>query len=93
MSSPAVGTLILPKIHSAEDLDFVSQAIKESGRNTPLNIVPSIESAKGLWNLGGISGWKAKDAYNNGSMGKLSALLVSLSVLLSSLVRIAYFIR
>jgi citrate lyase beta subunit len=48
--------------------------VKESGRSAPLNIVPSIESARGLWNLGAIAGWKASGGNDIGV--RLSAVLV-----------------
>lgn len=85
MQNPAVSTLVLPKIHCAEDLTFVSQAmIKVSERTNPpsnvtqhrsepMRIIPSIESARGLWWIGDIASWKS--GHENG--GVLSALLVS----------------
>ncbi|THV00864.1 beta subunit of citrate lyase [Dendrothele bispora CBS 962.96] len=77
LRSSSVRTLILPKIHSGEDLDYVSSSISTpisiSEREKPLRIVPSIESARALWNLGGIAGWKTKQLPLNG--GVLSALL------------------
>ncbi len=85
MQNPAVSTLVLPKIHCAEDLTFVSQAmIKVSERINsssnvtqhrpePMRIIPSIGSARGLWWIGDIAGWKS--GHENG--GVLSALLVS----------------
>ncbi|TFK40681.1 Pyruvate/Phosphoenolpyruvate kinase-like domain-containing protein [Crucibulum laeve] len=77
ISMPNVRSLILPKIHSAEDLDFVSDAVNATAaqcpRNAPLNIIPSIESAKGMWNLGNIARWNSKHTFSSG--GKLSALL------------------
>ncbi|KAF8073632.1 Pyruvate/Phosphoenolpyruvate kinase-like domain-containing protein [Lyophyllum atratum] len=76
-SSPAVETLVLPKIHSAEDLDTVSRAVYNAYKTTPrdsiLNIVPSIESARASLNLGGIAGWKSQ--HGSGYGGHLSALL------------------
>ncbi|KAF5369391.1 hypothetical protein D9758_002808 [Tetrapyrgos nigripes] len=77
LRSSSVQTLILPKIHSGEDLDYVSSsistALSASSREKPLRIVPSIESAKGLWNLGNIAGWKTKNVSLNG--GVVSAVL------------------
>lgn len=71
---------MLPKIHSAEDLDYVSRSIrntamaKGSSRRSFVNIVPSIESAKASWNLGEIAGWKSDYGFEAG--GRLTALLV-----------------
>ncbi|GLB38507.1 putative C-C_Bond_Lyase of the TIM-Barrel fold [Lyophyllum shimeji] len=74
---PAVRSLVLPKIHSAENLHYVSQAIynasKRASRDTVLNIIPSIESARASWNLGAIAGWKS--AHGSASGGHLTALL------------------
>lgn len=71
-------TLILPKIHSAQDIHHVSREVYTASRNkprdSPLRIVPSIESARALWNLGGIAGWKSEHGSELG--GSLSALLV-----------------
>ncbi|KAF8158260.1 citrate lyase beta subunit [Crassisporium funariophilum] len=75
ISESNVHTLILPKIHSPQDLDHVSDAIFSS-RNTPgspnLRIIPSIESARGIWNLGSIAGWRSKHSSTGGA---LSAIL------------------
>lgn len=72
-------TLVLPKIHSAEDLHHVSRQIyatnKETPRNPPLNIVSSVESARASWNLGSIAQWKSE--YGSELGGRLTALLVS----------------
>ncbi|KAG6910701.1 hypothetical protein DXG01_008745 [Tephrocybe rancida] len=77
VNSGAVHTLILPKIHSAQDLHHVSSAVnsalKRTSRATPFNIVPSIESAKASFNLGEIASWKSKAGATTG--GRLSALL------------------
>ncbi|KAF9464220.1 citrate lyase beta subunit [Collybia nuda] len=76
-SLTSVETLILPKIHSAQDIYHVSRAIRVASGNQPreesLKIVPSIESAQALWNLGSIAGWKSE--YGSEAGGKLSALL------------------
>ncbi|KAF8827479.1 hypothetical protein HHX47_DHR4000125 [Lentinula edodes] len=64
LQSPSVQTLILPKIHSAQDLHYVSRHIHQISQKhpheTPLRIVPSIESARALWNLGAIAGWQSE---------------------------------
>ncbi|KAF9013387.1 Pyruvate/Phosphoenolpyruvate kinase-like domain-containing protein [Cyathus striatus] len=77
ISVPSVRSLILPKIHSAQDLDYVSDHVhaifQSTSRKPALNIIPSIESAKGMWNLGNIANWTSKHGQESG--GKLSALL------------------
>jgi len=77
ISQSTVQTLILPKIHSHQDLDYVSDAISSSGRDFSqrpnLQVVTSIESAQGIWNLGSIAGWKSK--HNPQAGGELSAIL------------------
>jgi citrate lyase subunit beta-like protein len=77
----SVTTLVLPKIHSAQDLHYVSREIRNihvasprDPKKSPLRIVASIESAKGLWNLGDIAAWKSE--YGSHLGGSLSALLV-----------------
>lgn len=86
ISQSNVQTLILPKIHSHQDLDYVSDALAVSSCSSPgfsqrpnLQLVPSIESARGIWNLGSIAGWKSR--YNPQLGGELSAILVRLSFL------------
>ncbi|KAH7910848.1 citrate lyase beta subunit [Hygrophoropsis aurantiaca] len=76
----AVGTLVLPKIHTARDLHHVSRAIHKSvtysSRHStvpPLRMVASIESARGTWNLGDIASWTSE--YGAEAGGKLDALL------------------
>ena len=81
ISQKNVQTLILPKIHSHEDLNYVSDAIAEfySSHGSPyrpnLQLVPSIESARAILNLGSIAGWKSR--HNPQMGGELSAILVS----------------
>ena len=62
---PIVQTLVLPKIHSTADLDKVSQTISQcfSSRSTkdPIRVVASIESARSLWSIGDIAGWKSRE--------------------------------
>ncbi|KAJ7065899.1 citrate lyase beta subunit [Mycena belliarum] len=70
-TSPAVGSLVLPKVHSADDLHIVSKAI-HAVRGNPLGLIASIESARALWNIGAIAGWKS-DCGKSG--GTLTALL------------------
>ncbi|KAI6166796.1 citrate lyase beta subunit [Pisolithus thermaeus] len=74
LKSPAVGTLVLPKINSTEDLDHVSRTIyQHSTPSCPLRIVASLESARSIWNLRDIVQWKSKFGAQNG--GQLGALL------------------
>lgn len=77
VSNTSVTTLVLPKIHSKEDLDYASDAVQSAllgcHRDKPLNIVPSIESARAMWNLGDIAKWKSKHGPQCG--GEISALL------------------
>lgn len=72
-----VTSLILPKIHTAQDLDYVSECIYDiymtTDRESPLSIIPSIESARGMMNLQHIAGWGSKLGRQMG--GRLSALL------------------
>ncbi|KAF7291660.1 HpcH-HpaI domain-containing protein [Mycena chlorophos] len=72
-SSKRVGSLVLPKVHAAEDLDVVSQALTAANRvvSNSLDLIASIESARASFNLGEIAGWKAKDTLG----GTLTALL------------------
>ncbi|EIW81318.1 citrate lyase beta subunit [Coniophora puteana RWD-64-598 SS2] len=72
---PAISTVILPKIHSAQDLHHVSRALSfaREGTSEPLRIVASIESARAAWNLGEISGWQSE--YGSERGGQLDSLL------------------
>ena len=83
MNTPHIRTLVLPKIHSPEDLDLVSKLISHSSaswsasgsgriRRCPLQLVASIESARSLWNVGNIAQWKPR----NGHEVALTTLLV-----------------
>ena len=79
ISQSNVQTLILPKIHSHQDLEYVSNAVavfssRGSSQRPNLQIVPSIECARGIWNLGSIAGWKSN--HNPQVGGELSAILV-----------------
>lgn len=70
--------MVLPKIHSSEDLDVVSDKVAVSRgklQDPSLNIIPSIESAKGMFNLGSIAQWKSIHGPDAG--GNLNSLLVS----------------
>lgn len=70
--------MVLPKIHSPQDLDYMTRTFYQVSnmRERPLRIISSVESAKGLWNLGGIAGWTSE--YGAMLGGTLSALLVCL---------------
>ncbi|EJC97995.1 beta subunit of citrate lyase [Fomitiporia mediterranea MF3/22] len=79
VSIPHVRTLVLPKIHSAEHLDDVAELVSWASssatpqpRTQPLRLVASIESARGLWNIGHIAEWKS---HNGPTGGVLRALL------------------
>ncbi|KAJ3830638.1 citrate lyase beta subunit [Lentinula raphanica] len=76
LQSPSVRTLILPKIHSAQDLHYVSRHIQQTyqkyPKDFPLRIIPSIESARALWNLGTIAGWQSEhDPLEGGAVSGL----------------------
>ncbi|EKM49597.1 uncharacterized protein PHACADRAFT_214142 [Phanerochaete carnosa HHB-10118-sp] len=72
-----IRTLVIPKVHSIQELDVVSTQIHAANsRKTspdPVNIVASIESARALYNVGEIAGWQSKFRPELG--GKLTALL------------------
>ena len=82
MRLPCVRTLVLPKIHSAQDLHFVSEHIYMTYRahkirnlhGPPVQLVASIESAKAMHNLSEIASWQSTWGPERG--GKLAALLV-----------------
>ena len=76
IQSPSVDTLVLPKVNSPRDLDFVSKCISESqiARSLPLRIVASIESATALWHIGDIANWRSDS--NGSARSVLTALLV-----------------
>lgn len=78
-----IRTLVLPKIHSAQDLNLVSRQIYgnlqsttavNKQRSKPLQIVASVESAKALFYLGEIASWQSEFGPMLG--GQLVALLV-----------------
>ncbi|KAH8114622.1 citrate lyase beta subunit [Phellopilus nigrolimitatus] len=81
MQIPHISTLVLPKIHSPEDLDVVSAHVAfgstpgGSGvaRSQPMRIVASIESARALWDVGRIAAWHTIHGPEAG--GVLTALL------------------
>ena len=66
---------MLPKIHSVEDLEIVTDAMEAFGRaKGTINFVASLESAKALYNIGTIAAWRS--VYGTEKGGKLTALLV-----------------
>lgn len=74
LTVPAVRTLVLPKIHSVEDLEIVTDAMEAFGRaKGTINFVASIESARALYNIGTIAAWRS--VYGPEKGGKLIALL------------------
>ncbi|KAI0279234.1 citrate lyase beta subunit, partial [Russula aff. rugulosa BPL654] len=74
LTIPAVRTLVLPKIHSVEDLETVTDAMEAIGRAKGIiNFVASIESARALYNIGTIAAWRS--VYGPEKGGKLMALL------------------
>ncbi|KAH6912778.1 Pyruvate/Phosphoenolpyruvate kinase-like domain-containing protein [Coprinopsis sp. MPI-PUGE-AT-0042] len=77
LSNIKVKAVVLPKIHCAEDLDILSDAIQQTpladARARPVEIFPSLESARGLWNLREIASWKSKHEPRLG--GEVRALM------------------
>ncbi|KAI0304346.1 citrate lyase beta subunit [Multifurca ochricompacta] len=70
----SVRTLVLPKIHSVEDLEIVTDAMEAFGRaQGTINLIASIESALALHNVGAIASWKS--VYGPEKGGELRALL------------------
>ena len=78
MNTPAVRTLVIPKVDHEDHLSHIGQEISrviqsnpelQRQRPEPLSVVASIESAQALWRIGEIAQWKSKH-------GHLSALLV-----------------
>lgn len=51
-------TLVLPKVHSATDLQEIAKRVP-SGRK--LNLIASIESARSLWSIVDIATWRSGD--------------------------------
>ena len=67
---------MLPKIHSVEDLEMVTDAMEAFGRaKGTINFVACIESARALYNIGTIAAWRS--VYGPEKGGKLMALLVN----------------
>jgi citrate lyase subunit beta-like protein len=72
---PQIKTLVLPKVHSPEYLDRVRDIVEaESKEAVHLNLVASIESARGMWDIEKIAKWTS---HSSGKASlKLQALLV-----------------
>ena len=72
---------MLAKTHAAEDLDVLSDALRDAplaeARAFPVEIIPSLESARAMWNLRDIAAWKSKHEPRLG--GELKALMVCAS--------------
>lgn len=70
--------LILPKIHDTKDLDYASKCLYDvymtTDRESFVNIIPSVESARAMINLESIAGWGSNLGRQMG--GQLGALLV-----------------
>lgn len=83
---PCIRTLVLPKVHSVQDLHHVSEEIYiaykahklRDADGPPVQLVASIESAKAMHNLGEIASWQSRWGAATG--GTLAALLVRLSM-------------
>ncbi|KAI0712220.1 citrate lyase beta subunit [Earliella scabrosa] len=81
MRLPCIRTLVLPKVHSAQDLHHVSEEIYMAYRahkfrspdGPPVQLVASVESAKAMYNLGEIAAWQSRWGAATG--GTLAALL------------------
>ncbi|OSD07167.1 citrate lyase beta subunit [Trametes coccinea BRFM310] len=81
MRLPCIRTLVLPKVHSVQDLHQVSEEIFlaykghkfRDPNDPPVQIVASIESARAMYNLGAIASWQSQ--YGDALGGKLAALL------------------
>ncbi|KAH9980198.1 citrate lyase beta subunit [Lactifluus volemus] len=74
LTIPSVRTLVLPKVHSVEDLEIVTDAMEAFGRaKETINLVASIESAFSVHNVGAIAAWKSMYGPEKG--GELRALL------------------
>ncbi|KAJ7164637.1 Pyruvate/Phosphoenolpyruvate kinase-like domain-containing protein [Mycena crocata] len=80
VKSKSVGSLVLPKVHSAEDLHYVSSEIHAASRalggsletsGTSLGLIASIESARASWNLGTIAAWKSEFGQLGGTLTAL----------------------
>ncbi len=83
-------TLVLPKIHSVDDLETVTDAIEAFGRAKGIiHFVASIESARALYNIGTIAAWRS--VYGPEKGGKLTALLVITLIPLAAATKCSLF--
>jgi len=74
LAIPAVRMLVLPKVHSVEELETVTEAMEAFGRAKGIiDFVASIESALALHNIGTIAAWRS--VYGPEKGGELRALL------------------
>ncbi|KAI9067859.1 citrate lyase beta subunit [Trametes sanguinea] len=81
MRLQCIRTLVLPKVHSVQDLNQVSEEIFLAYKGhkfrdpdgPPVRLVASIESARAMYNLGDIASWQSQ--YGDALGGTLSALL------------------
>ncbi|KAL0573478.1 hypothetical protein V5O48_008486 [Marasmius crinis-equi] len=77
LQAPSVTTVVLPKVNAGADLHYASkhiqQAYQRNPRETPLRIVSSVESARSLWSIGEIAGWRSEFGELEG--GVVSGLL------------------
>jgi citrate lyase subunit beta-like protein len=68
---------VLPKVHSAEELETITDAMEAFGRaKGTIHFVATIESALALHNIGSIAAWRS--VYGPEKGGQLKALLVTL---------------
>ncbi|GJE91756.1 citrate lyase beta subunit [Phanerochaete sordida] len=77
LAPSCIRTLVIPKVHSVQELDAVSERVHAANSvqetPNPVNIVASIESARALYNVGQIASWQSRFGPQLG--GKLTALL------------------
>jgi citrate lyase subunit beta-like protein len=67
---------VLPKVHSVEELETVTDAMEAFGRaKGTIHLVATIESALALHNIGSIAAWRS--VYGPEKGGGLKGLLVS----------------
>ncbi|KAG8934818.1 hypothetical protein FRC01_000086 [Tulasnella sp. 417] len=57
VAMPQVQTIVLPKVHERLDLERLDQVLRGTGRS--FSIIASIESARAIWNIGEIAGWRS----------------------------------
>ena len=68
--------MVLPKVHSVEELETVAEAMEAFGRaKGTIHLIATIESALALHNIGSIAAWRS--VYGPEKGGELKALLVT----------------